>query len=218
VDVMSKLVDLTQPISPSTRVFPGYPQPIVHKWTTVREDGYFSNLLVMVEHTATHMDSPAHFVEGAPTIDKLPLEKFFARAVILGFKKKPGEPVSRAEVEDALKSVGVRVERGWYVLFALGWDRVEGMEEWLNYPYLEDDVGDLLAELGVEGVGMDTPSPDKAPFNVHKKLLPRGIVIVENMANLVELSGRVVELTILPLKVEGGSGAPVRAVARLPEG
>ncbi len=210
-----RLVDLTQPISPSTRVFPGYPHPIVHKWTTIREDGYFSNLLVFVEHTATHMDSPAHFIEGGPTIDRLPLEKFFARAVVLRFEKKPGEPVSRREVEEALRSSGARPGRGWYLLFAFGWDRVESMDDWLKYPYLEDDVADLALELGVEGIGMDTPSPDLAPFNVHKKLLPRGVVVVENMANLVDLAGRTFELVILPLKVEGGSGAPVRAVARL---
>lgn len=212
---MARYVDLTQPISPSTRVFPGYPQPIVHKWTTIREEGYFSNLLVFVEHTATHMDSPAHFIEGAPTIDKLPPEKFFSRALVLGFKKRPGEPVSRREVEEALRDAKAKVGRGWYVFFAFGWDRVESFEDWLKYPYLEDDVADLLVELGVEGIGVDTPSPDLAPFNVHKKLLPRSIVIIENLAGIVELAGESFNVVMLPLKVEGGSGAPVRVIGIL---
>lgn len=210
---MSTIVDLTQPISPETRVFPGYPQPIVRPWTYLDKHGYYSNLLLMVEHTGTHMDSPAHFVEDGATIDMLPLEKFMARAVVLGFRKKPAEPISRREFEDALRGLDVRPGRGWYILVSVGWDKVGSMDEWTRYPYLEDDVADLLLELGVEGLGLDTPSPDVEPFNIHKKLLPRNIVIIENLANIDGLAGRNFEFIALPVKIAGGSAAPVRALA-----
>ncbi len=208
-------IDLTVDISPETPVFPGYPQPIIHKWTSLREEGYYSNMIFMVEHTGTHMDSPAHFIEGAPTIDKLPPERFIAKAVALDFAwKKPGEAVSEGELNKALDELGVEPGRGWYVLFRFGWDRVRG-EEWLKYPVLEDRVAEVLRGLGVWGIGLDTPSPDRAPFNVHKILLPESIVIVENMGNLGEVVGRVFELMVFPLRLKGGSASPVRAIARL---
>ncbi len=209
-------VDLTMKLSPETPVFPGYPQPVIHKWTTIREEGYYSNMIFMVEHTGTHMDSPAHFIEGAPTIDEIPPEKFIARAVALDFSGKgPGGVVSEREVDEALSRLGVEPGRGWYILFRYGWDGVRG-EEWVRYPYLSDAAAEMIKGLGVEGIGMDTPSPDVAPFNVHKILLPESIVIVENMANLARVAGRVFELIVTPIKIAGGSAAPVRAIARLP--
>jgi len=96
---LAKLIDLTVKISHDTPVFPGYPQPIIHKWTSLKEEGYYSNMVFIVEHTGTHMDSPAHFIEGAPTIDEIPPGKFFAKAVVLDFaRKRPGEVVGEREV------------------------------------------------------------------------------------------------------------------------
>ncbi len=212
---MIKLIDLTMKISRETPVFPGYPQPIIHRWTSLKEEGYYSNMIFMVEHTGTHMDSPAHFIEGAPTIDEISPEKFFAKAVTLDFaKKKPGEVVAEREVDDALNRLDVNPGRGWYILFRFGWDTVRG-EEWVRYPYLSDGVAEMIKSMGVEGIGIDTPSPDIAPFNVHKILLPESIVIVENMSNLGMVVNRVFELAVLPIKISRGSAAPVRAIARL---
>lgn len=212
---MVRVVDLTQGIGPETRVFPGYPQPVVRPWTYIDKHGYYSNLLFLVEHTGTHMDSPAHFIEGAPTIDELPPEKFVARAAVVSFNKKPGEPVSRKELEDAVRGLEVRPGRGWYLLVAFGWDRVERMDDWVRYPYLEDDTADFIEGLGVEGIGLDTPSPDIEPFNVHKKLLPKSKVIIENLANIRELDGRTFKFIAAPIKIHKGSAAPLRALALL---
>jgi len=214
---MNRLVDLTMTLSQDIEVFPGYPKPIIHKWTTVKEDGYYSNMIFLVEHSGTHMDSPAHFIEGAPTIDKLPLDKFIARGIALDFSDKgPGGVVFERDVESELNRLGVEPGRGWYILFRFGWDRVKG-EDWIRYPVISDGVAEMLRSIGVEGIGMDTPSPDNAPFNVHKILLPESIVIIENMAGLENVVNRVFELMVFPLKISGGSASPVRAVARLSE-
>jgi len=211
----SGIVDLTLPLSQETRVFPGYPRPVIHKWATFHEDGYYANFLFLVEHSGTHMDSPAHFVPGAPTIDQLPPSKWIGRAVVLDFTHKaPGEAVGEDEVAEALDRAGVRPGPGWYVLFAFGWDRVDD-EKWLRYPYLSDEAARYLARLGIEGIGLDTPSPDYQPFMVHKILLPQGAVIIENMAGLTGLAGREFTLIVTPLKIAGGSASPVRALALL---
>jgi len=211
----SRIVDLTLPLSPETRVFPGYPKPVIHKWASFHEEGYYANFLFLVEHSGTHMDSPAHFVPGAPTIDKLPPGKFIGKAVVLDFThKEPGQPVSKDEVSKALQEAGVEPGPGWYVLFAFGWDKA-GDDVWLRYPYLSDDAARLLARLGVDGIGLDSPSPDYHPFMVHKILLPQEAVIIENMAGLTGLAGEKFTLIVTPLKVAGGSASPVRAFALL---
>lgn len=64
-------MDLTMAVGPDTAVFPGYPKPAVLQWSKIDVHGYFSNVLFMPEHVATHVDSPAHFVAGAATIDKI---------------------------------------------------------------------------------------------------------------------------------------------------
>ncbi len=209
----SRIVDLTMTLTPQTRVFPGYPQPVIHKWATFHEEGYYANFILLVEHTGTHMDSPAHFVPGAPSIDKLPPSKFIGKAVVLDFtSKEPGQAITKNEVKQALEVAGVEPGPGWYVLFAMGWDKV-GDDVWLKYPYIEDEAARYLARLGIEGIGLDSPSPDYAPFMVHKILLPQGTVIIENMAGLTELVKEKFTLIVTPLKIGGGSASPVRALA-----
>ena len=209
-----KVLDLSMPISPSTRVFEGYPTPVIHKWATYSDDGYKANFIFMVEHTGTHMDAPSHFFEGAPSIDELPPEKFVSRGVCLDFSHKSArEPVSSGEVEGELERVGARVGPGWYIIFRFDWDKRMGSGEWLRYPYLDSSVARLLAEKRVEGIGLDSPSPDYSPFEVHKILLPKGIVIIENMSNLESVSGRTFDFIVVPLKIRGGTASPVRPLA-----
>ena len=212
---MAEIVDLTLPLSGETRVFPGYPRPIIHKWTTIKEEGYYSNMLFLVEHSGTHVDSPAHFVEGAPTIDEVPPSKFVAEGVVVDFtSKEPGQAITAGELREALGKLNVESGRGLYLLIAMGWDRVPD-DVWLKYPYLTEDAAKLIASMGFEGIGLDSPSPDYAPFMVHKILLPQGILIVENMAGLTRLAGQRFKLVVAPMKIKGGSAAPVRALAIL---
>ncbi len=212
---MPEIVDLTLPLSGETRVFPGYPRPIIHKWTTIKEEGYYSNMVFMVEHSGTHVDSPAHFVEGAPTIDEVPPSKFVAEGVVLDFtSKEPGQAITAGEIREALGKLGVESGRGLYLLIAMGWDTAPD-DVWLKYPYLTEDAARLIASMGFEGIGLDSPSPDYAPFMVHKILLPQGILIVENMAGLTRLAGQRFKMIMAPMKIKGGSAAPVRVLAIL---
>ena len=211
-----EVLDLTLPLHEGTRVFPGYTgfkSRVIADYASV---GYYARHVCLEEHVGTHVDSPAHFVRGAPTVDELPPERFIARAVVLDFTgKKAGEPISRDEVVEAIKAAGAPVGPGWYVLIATGWDRV-GDDVWLKYPYLEDDAARALADLGVWGIGLDTPSPDYEPFNVHRILLPKGVLIIENMARLAEAAGRgpvIPRFVLAPLPLKGGSGSPARALA-----
>ena len=211
----TEIIDLTQTLTPKTRVFPGYPQPIIHKWATYNEEGYYANLLLLVEHTGTHIDSPAHFIPGAPTIDQIPPSKFIGKAVVLDLThKEPQQPITKEEIKQSIKETGTEPGPGWYILIALGWDKVDD-ETWLKYPYIEDNAARHLARLGIEGLGLDSPSPDYPPFMTHKILLPQNTLIIENLTNLTKLIKETFTLIITPLKIGKGSASPIRALALL---
>jgi len=211
-----RIVDLTMRIGGGTRVFPGYPTPIVHPWTRLKEDGYYSVLLLMVDHTATHVDAPAHFIEGADTVDSIPLEKFMGRGIALDFSNLPPRGlIRRNDVETQLRKMGVEPGRGWFVLFRTGYDEKVDTPDWLNHPSLDEECAKYLASLGVSGVGIDAPSVDHIPFPAHRVLLSHGVLIYENLTNMREIVGRTFDFLGIPLRIERGSGSPVRAMAIL---
>jgi kynurenine formamidase len=211
-----KVIDLSMEIKTGSPVFPGYPTPIVHPWTTIREHGYYSNILQFVEHTATHVDAPAHFIEGAPTIDAVPLERFMGRGIVVDASHLPPKAsITREFLEKALS--GRSVGRGWIVLIMTSYDRKAGTPEWFNHPGLDESGARYLAELDVNAVGIDAPSIDHEPFPAHRILLQKGIVIFENLTNLELVKGREFMFYAFPLKIVKGSASPVRAVAIIEE-
>jgi arylformamidase len=209
------VVDLSVPMtSLDTPVYPGYPQPLKAIFTTIRENGYASFIWTFVEHSATHVDSPGHFVEGAPTIDKVPIKKYVAKGVVLDFtREEPKYSITRADISSRLERSHKQVGPGWMLFFHTGYTAKSKTTEWLNHPQLTEDACKYIVELGVEAVGFDAPGPDYAPFLAHKTLLPRTISIYENLTNLDKLSNKDFLFVGAPIALAGGSAAPVRAVA-----
>ena len=214
---MAKIIDLSMYIYTGLPVFEGYPIPIVHEWTNIDRDGYYSNILMLVEHTGTHVDSPAHFIKGAPSIDEVPLERFMGKALVVdvsGLKEK--EEIRVEHIIGAERRFNVRVGKGWIVLFYTGYDRFIGSEKWFKHPGLGEEASRFLVERGVNAVGIDAPSIDHEPFPAHKTLLPNNIVIYENLTNLDKVKD-VAGFMIygFPLKIKKGSASPVRVIAVL---
>ncbi|NRQ39915.1 cyclase family protein, partial [Nonomuraea sp. NN258] len=112
---------------------------------------------------------------------------------------------------------------GLIVLVATGWDGYWGTEEYPRHPYLTEEAARLLVERGVRTVGIDALSVDPTPaedFPAHRVLCGAHAVIAENLRGLDRLldaqqAGRRVEVSLLPIKLAGADGAPVRAVARI---
>ncbi len=212
-----KLVDLSLPIkSQATAVYPGYPMPIRATMTTIRENGYFSNLWTFVEHSGTHVDAPAHFAEGAPPIERVPLTTYIGRGAILEFAgKKSRYSITKNDVIEGLKKKGLqgRVGPGWVLLFYTGYSSKAGTPEWLDHPELSQEACDLITELRINAIGFDAPGPDHEPFPAHKTLLPKGIAIFESLTNLDKLLDKDFVFFGAPLPLVDGSASPVRAFA-----
>ena len=99
------------------------------------------------------------------------------------------------------------------MLFLTGYTAKDRTQGWMEHPDLTKDACKFLIEKKVKAVGFDAPSPDHAPFEGHKTLLPKGIVIFENLANLQKLLNKRFFFVGTPLKLVGGTASPCRPVA-----
>ncbi len=214
---ISEVIDLSVPIkSQDTPIYPGYPQPLRTNFSTVRDDGYLSNVWSFVEHTATHVDAPVHFAEGMTPVDEMPLGHYVGYGVVIDLTSKPKRyGITKEDVASGLAAAGIEDGRGegLILLFRTGYTGKSRTPDWLDYPDLTKEACEFVIEKGFRAVGFDAPGPDHAPFEAHKTLLPRNVVIYENLDNLDKVQGRKFLFVGTPLALVGGSASPCRAVA-----
>ena len=208
------LLDLSHPITPEMSLFPGTPSPEQLPLATVEADGWRETALRLTSHTGTHLDAPAHVLSGGRTLDQFPLDAFRGSAWTV-------DCTEQAFIGPDFLRTGLSEQRPDFVLLRTGWDRFWGAPDYLTgFPVLTDAGARFLAELGLKGVGVDALSfdpADSAKLPVHHILLGAGLLQVENLAGLDQLTGRWAELFLFPLPWPDADGGPVRAVARIEE-
>lgn len=204
-----RYIDLTRPFNASVPAFPGDPPSVLERITTIEEHGFASHHFAASVHTGTHIDAPAHMLEGGKLLSDIGVERFFGRGVLVDARG------TAAVTATALK--GVELRRGDIVLVLTGWSAQYGNQRYFSdYPELSPSFARLLADAHVSLVGMDTPSPDRPHYLVHKLLLGHDIYIIENLIHLEDLRGtKDFEVVALPAYWEA-DGAPIRVVARVP--
>ena len=201
-----------------TPVYPGYPQPLRTTFSNIREHGYNSFIWVLAEHTSTHVDAPIHMVEGGTTVDRMPLSHYVGEGIVLDFSKRPPRfEITKKDLVAALLTAGYRSKdgKGRILLFYVGYSRKDRTDEWLKHPGLDEESAKHIVQMKFSAIGFDAPGPDRAPFAAHKILLPEGIVIYENLANLEKVIGKRFLFVGTPLGLVGGSASPCRPVALL---
>ncbi|HXG52592.1 MAG TPA: cyclase family protein [candidate division Zixibacteria bacterium] len=187
------------------------------------------------EHAGTHLDAPFHFAEGRWTTGQIPLGRLIGPGAVLDVRAKtekdPDYLVTAADVRSWEKRHG-RLPEGAILLIRTGWGRYWGDREryfgskepgdaaGLHFPGLGREAAELLVrERRIKAVGIDTPSIDHGPsrdFAVHRVLGQANVPIFENVASLERLPARGATIFAIPMKIEGGSGAPLRIFAVLP--
>lgn len=214
-------------------VYPGHLKTVVwdhhSHWETEKnfEGGfsYASKGLLMSDHGPTHVDALSHLDprEGASPIDEMDLELFYGSATCIDVShKEPQTYISGDELEKAADDSGVSVNRDDVLLLHTGtFERYQGKVEYLSqYPGLDESGAAWLLEKGVKVFGVDCPSPDNPAsrtFPCHMMCRENGITHYENLANLGRLVGERFTFAGFPLRIRGGTGSPVRAVAILEE-
>lgn len=225
----TQALDLTHTITPETPVFPGNPQPVIEPLRTYADDGYYANKLTYAEHTGTHMDAPAHFVEGMPYANELRVQQFFAPLAIIDISERAAsDPDAQVMPDDitAWESEHGALPAGAFVAMNSGWDaRIDdpasfinlGEDDVLHFPGFHPDATTLLVEeRDITGIGVDTLSLDYGPstdFGSHFALLGAGKYGLEGLAALGSVPATGALIVVGGPKFTTGSGGPSRVIA-----
>jgi len=211
-----KVIDLTLTVSNKIPTFPGSPQPNFIPWENIKEDGYNLELLFLSTHTGTHMDAPHHFLEKGAKIHEISLKKLVSNAVLIKSRKKSNESVTKTDIQKFEKKHG-KIASFSSVIFYTGWQRnLQKKYYFTKNPGLSVSAAKYLASKKVSLVGIDSPSIDlgtDSKFSVHQIFAKKGMLIVENLANLEKIKSSKFHLVVLPLKLKNATGSPVRAIA-----
>ncbi|MEE8525069.1 MAG: cyclase family protein [Thermoanaerobaculia bacterium] len=233
-----EVVDLTYAFDESTIYWPTSPsafelERLAHGYT---EGGFFyaANSFCTPEHGGTHLDAPLHFAEGGWAADEIPVDRLIGPGVVIDVSAQADADadyrLTAADVE-AWEAEHGTVPEGAIVLLRTGWgkhwpdaasylgDDTPGDASDLHFPSYGKDGAELLVnERRVSVLGVDTASIDHGPstdFIVHQIANGAGVPGLENIAHLDRLPPTGALIVALPMKIAGGSGGPLRAVALL---
>ena len=211
-----KVIDLTLTVSNKIPTFPGSPQTNFIPWENIKADGYNLELLFLSTHTGTHMDAPHHFLEKGAKIHEISLKKLVSEAVLIQSRKKSNESITKTDIQKFEKKYG-EIDGLSSVIFLTGWQKnLQKKYYFTKNPGLAVSAAKYLASKKISLVGIDSPSIDlgtDSKFSVHQIFAKKGMLIVENLANLDKIKSSTFHLVVLPLKLKNATGSPVRAVA-----
>jgi kynurenine formamidase len=231
-----RLVDLTHPFNADTIYWPtdrsGFELRQLAYGPTDAGFFYAAFALCTAEHGGTHLDAPIHFAEGRHTTDQIPLRRLVAPAVVIDVTAKAVQDRNyRLVPEDVVEFERQhgRIAAGTIVLLRTGWSRhwpdrkaylgddTPGDVSRLTFPSYGVEAARLLVEeREVAALGADVASIDygrSQDFPVHRLAAARNVPGFENLTNLDDLPPRGAIVIALPMKIGGGSGGPLRAIA-----
>ncbi|MBN2475377.1 MAG: cyclase family protein [Pirellulales bacterium] len=207
---MQRIIDLTLALEPGMRGVE------IHQAKTLETEGWNAKRIELYSHCGTHMDAPRHFIPGGTTIDAVDLAACIGPARVVDLT--PIEPRTLITVEH-LGATADAVAPGDRLLLRTDWHKRHGTPEYRDaLPRVSIELARWLVDRRVALLGVEPPSVadvnDREELtSVHCVLLRGGVVIVEGLAHLDRIESDIVGLTVLPLKVIDGDGAPARAVA-----
>lgn len=198
---------------------------------------YAANRFAMSEHGGTHIDAPIHFAQGKNTVEAIPLEQLVGPAVVIDVsptcQANADYLITVADFEEWEKAHG-RIPSGSIVLLRTGFsrhwpdaarylgtaERGEQAVPKLHFPGLHPDGAKwLVGNRSPKAVGLDTASIDYGQsklYESHRVLMERNVPAFENLTNLDRLPPTGASIVALPMKIGGGSGGPLRAIAIVP--
>ena len=218
---MKRYIDLSHAIHEGMITAPAPWHPVVEITQLGRHcmEGRESYKITFGTHTGTHIDTPAHMIEnGAPRVDKLPLDVTVGKAKLLNIPKGPYGKITLKDIQ----SCGIAVQKGDRIVINTGWYKKWNTQVFFReHPSITLEAANWLVDQGVIYVLLDMPSPDEPQEKlvagqanpIHHAFLGKGVFISECMTNLDEIPSAEFELIVLPLLIRDADGAPVRAVA-----
>jgi len=211
-----KLLDLTLTVSENIPTFPGSPQPSFVQDKNIKNDGYNSELLFLSSHTGTHLDAPYHFLEKGAKIHEISLKRLVFSAILIKSRKKGDQPITKTDIQKFEKKHG-KIPSGSSIIFWTGWQKmIKNTSYFVRNPGLSTAAAKYLVSKKINLIGTDSPSIDLGKdkrFPVHHIFSKNNVLIVENLTNLEKIRSSKFHFVVLPLKLKGATGSPVRAIA-----
>jgi kynurenine formamidase len=225
---MPNVVDLSHLLDANLVIYPGDPKFSSCPHLMLSSDGVNVQCITLGSHAGTHIDAPFHFIEDGKKVDEIPISVFVGRAIVadlteqgLGRQLRDREEIQWKDLEryeDAM-----RTQPDAMLLLRTGWSQYWGTQKYFDHPYVSAEAARQIVEIGVRLVGTDTLSPDETvlegsagtehSYFFHKIVLGAGLVIAENLTNLEAIQEGEWVVSLVPLKLGGSDGSPVRACA-----
>ncbi len=193
-------------------VYPGDPQVSFEPVSTIAKTGYHVTRVCIGTHAGTHVDVSRHCILDSSGVDSAPLDALVGWAEVLDLTEKgPGSEITAADLDVLSERVG----DGARVLIRTGWSKRFGQNDFFTgFPSVSEGAALWLTARKVRLLGLEQPSVHtREHLSVHKALLSTGMIVIETMTNLHQLTQDRVYLVALPLKLAGLDGSPARVIA-----
>jgi kynurenine formamidase len=234
------IVDLSYPFDSSTVYWPTAETFHLEKdFEGTTEQGYYYSAYrySAAEHGGTHIDAPVHFAKGRHTVDEIPLEQLMAPGIVVDVTRQCAQNSDYLITENDFRNWEQRhgkIAAGTIVLLRTGFGkfypdrkRYLGTNQRgaaavadLHFPGLHPDAARWLTRnRRIKAIGLDTASIDYGQsklYESHRTLFAKNIPAFENVANLDKLPPLGFSVIALPMKIQGGSGGPLRIIAVIP--
>jgi len=193
-------------------VYPDDPEVSIWPATTIAGEGYNVAHVSMGSQSGTHIDAPFHFLEGGLTIDQFPSDTFLGEAAIADVRGlSPNTAVGPEAIPEP-------VGQQRLLLIHTGWSDYWRENTYFSHPYLSAAAAQRIVDCRYTTIGIDALSIDRTEgstgnFDAHDIILGANIPVAENLRGLSGIVWHNPWVSLLPLKIDRGDGAPIRAVA-----
>ena len=205
---MAKLINLSHTIVDNMSVHP-YDDPVkLYQDKFLETDKYNNFRLEIGMHSGTHIDTPMHLTDRETLIDEIALDTFIGNGCLLDLRNE--DIITYKEEYSDMVS-----EKDIVLLYTNHSSKYGTDEYFTKHPIIDEKLATFFIEKKIKMLGIDLPSPDNYPFNIHKMLFKHNILIIENMTNLSKLlSVKSFEVIAFPLKIKA-EASMVRVVAKI---
>ena len=206
--IMTHSIDLTHTFIDNMPVYPGDPRAKLHQIAEFHSDGYNDFKIESGMHVGTHIDAPMHMTDKGCHISGINVDSFSGNGYLIDARN---HHLFLPQLID-LKMI----QPGDIVLVFTGFgSKFHQPNYFEEYPEFSQEFARLLIEANISMVGMDTPSPDRYPYIIHKLFFSENILIIENLTNLDKLlSVKKFKVYAFPLKLNSDA-SPARIIAEV---
>ena len=189
------------------------------------------------EHGGTHFDAPVHFSRTGRSVEQIMPDELTGPVIVVNVSQqsaqnrdyliKPDDFIQWEKTHGAIPGQSIVLLNTGFGKYWFDHEKytgtlisgIAGVEE-LHFPGMSPEgAAWLVKERKIKAVGIDTPSIDYGQskyFETHRFLCGNNIIVYENVADLGQVPAKGAYAVAAPMKIKGGSGAPLRLLVWIP--